>query len=450
MAIFQNIGKVIKETADIRLHIDTGKAAENIRSNIYFKGPNLWILVCAIVLASVGLNVNSTAVIIGAMLVSPLMGPIFGIGLGLGTDDTSLIKDAAKNLLIMVTISIIAATMYFLLTPLKLANPTELLARTNPTIYDVMIAFFGGLAGIFEMCRKEKGTVISGVAIATALMPPLCTAGYGIASASLTYFLGALYLFSINCIFIILATYIMVKYLHFSEVEFQDAATHKRTKAIMTTVVILVIVPSIWSAFFMIKENRFKMEVEEFVAENKNLEKGYIYDYKINPRKGGCVEIFIAGDPMTATSKNMLIESAGRHGIKESQLKFCERSISDNNSNTSEVLMKGIYERTDMEISKREAKIKELEKELAIRSQGEIPYTQIAKEIRSQYPGIEDLFIGKGEEIQKDSLTASPGIVVVARTGEKLSDEEKGKLTEWLKIRLENNSVTVLDRQTKN
>uniref|UniRef100_UPI003FEEEAB1 DUF389 domain-containing protein n=1 Tax=Candidatus Cryptobacteroides bacterium TaxID=3085639 RepID=UPI003FEEEAB1 len=158
MQLIQDIKTFLKEVIDIRATIDTQKADESIRGNIYFKGPNVWILVCAIVLASVGLNVNSTAVIIGAMLVSPLMGPIFGIGLGLGIDDADLIKSALKNLATMVIISLLAASLYFLLTPLKLANPTELMSRTNPTIYDVMIALFGGLAGIFEMSRKEKGT----------------------------------------------------------------------------------------------------------------------------------------------------------------------------------------------------------------------------------------------------------------------------------------------------
>ena len=276
MQIVQELIKNIKNIADIREFIDTEKAAENIRSNIFFRGPNVWILVCAIILASVGLNVNSTAVIIGAMLVSPLMGPIIGVGLGLGIDDTELIKSALKNLLIMVLISLTAATIYFVITPLKLANPTELLARTNPTIYDVMIALFGGLAGILEISRKEKGTVLSGVAIATALMPPLCTAGYGLAIGSLSYFAGALYLFSINCVFIILATFAMVKYLHFSEFQFQDSGKAHKTKTIMTAIILLVIVPSIWSAFVMIRENRFEMEVEEFIRENKNLENGYI------------------------------------------------------------------------------------------------------------------------------------------------------------------------------
>ena len=178
--------RYLRQLADLREHIDTDAAARQIQSGIWFKGPNVWILAFSIIIASVGLNVNSTAVIIGAMLVSPLMGPIIGIGLSIGTDDMDLLKNAAKNLLVMVIISLIVSSLYFLVSPLRQNNPTELLARTSPTIYDVLIAFFGGCAGIIENARKEKGTVLSGVAIATALMPPLCTAGYGLSHLNRT------------------------------------------------------------------------------------------------------------------------------------------------------------------------------------------------------------------------------------------------------------------------
>lgn len=446
MQLIQDFKQFIREVTDIRASIDTAKAAESIRGNIYFKGPNVWILVCAIVLASVGLNVNSTAVIIGAMLISPLMGPIFGIGLGLGTEDTALIKSALKNLAVMVLISITAATLYFLLTPLRLANPTELMSRTNPTIYDVMIALFGGLAGIFEMSRKEKGTVISGVAIATALMPPLCTAGYGIANASLSCFAGALYLFFINCIFIILSTYLMVKYLRFSEVEFQDSAKAKRTKTLMTIVILLVIVPSIWSAITMIRENRFSINAEDFISENKNLENGYIYDYTTSFRKGGSVEIFIAGEPLTATEKNRLLESARRHGLEESQIKFTERALYEEGDKASEKLVKGIYERTDSEIARRETRIRELEKQLEQYRTGEIPYTQIAKEIHSQYPELKGLFIGRGAEVECDSLKSENGVILVTESEKPLSKAVREKLGNWLKIRLGDSTATVISR----
>ena len=182
--------------------IDRVKAAAAIKNHIAFRGPNVIILACAIIIAAVGLNVNSIPVIIGAMLISPVMGPIIGFGLGLGTNDTDLLKNSGKNFLVMVLISIVVASLYFLISPLRLNNPTELLARTRPTIYDVLIALFGGTAGMLEHARKERGTVLSGVAIATALMPPLCTVGYGLATLKVNYIFGAFYLFLINSFFI--------------------------------------------------------------------------------------------------------------------------------------------------------------------------------------------------------------------------------------------------------
>ena len=274
--IWNAIKSEIRVIANISDHIDTDAATRSIRSNVSFRGPNVWILAFSIIIASVGLNVNSTAVIIGAMLISPLMGPIIGIGLGLGVNDTKLIRVGLKNLIVMVGISLIASTLYFLLTPLKLANPTELLARTNPTIYDVIIALFGGAAGLLEISRKEKGTVLSGVAIATALMPPLCTAGYGLATGTFKYFFGALMLFIINGVFIIIATYVMSKILGFQEYEFQDQKTAKRTRTLVTLVVILVAVPSILSAVRMIKSNTFQQNASSFVADNRMLSSGYI------------------------------------------------------------------------------------------------------------------------------------------------------------------------------
>lgn len=205
MSILTRFSSQMRDILNLSDHIDVVAAEKNIRGNVKFRGPNAWILAVAVIIASVGLNVNSIPVVIGAMLISPLMGPIFGMGLGLGVNDIELMKSSGKNLLVMVSISLVVSFLYFLITPLSLSNPTELLARTSPTFYDVLIASFGGFAGILELCRKEKGTVISGVAIATALMPPLCTAGYGLASGNITHFIGALYLFVINGTFIMLA-----------------------------------------------------------------------------------------------------------------------------------------------------------------------------------------------------------------------------------------------------
>ena len=187
MRFSEYIKRIINPARDV----DKTAAQNYIYSNVQFRGANVWILFFAVIIASVGLNVNSIPVIIGAMLISPLMGPIMGIGMALGINDMAFLRKSLRNLCVMTIVSIVASTLFFAVTPLSLDEPTELLARTNPTIYDVFIALFGGFAVIVEVCRKERGTAIAGAAIATALMPPLCTVGYGIANANFTYFIGA-------------------------------------------------------------------------------------------------------------------------------------------------------------------------------------------------------------------------------------------------------------------
>jgi uncharacterized hydrophobic protein (TIGR00271 family) len=208
---------------------DKHKVLDNVKSNISFKGSNLWILACAIVIASIGLNVNSTAVIIGAMLISPLMGPIIGAGFGLGVFDFALLKKSLKNLAIATFVGLIVSAIYFYLSPFKETQP-ELLSRTAPNIYDILIAFSGGLVGAIAITRVEKGNPIPGVAIATALMPPLCTAGYGIAIGSIKFFFGAIYLYSINCVFICISTFFIVTYLKYPKAKQLDVKSGRRVK----------------------------------------------------------------------------------------------------------------------------------------------------------------------------------------------------------------------------
>ena len=443
--IWNAIKSEIRVIANISDHIDTDAATRSIRSNVSFRGPNVWILAFSIIIASVGLNVNSTAVIIGAMLISPLIGPIIGIGLGLGVNDTKLIRVGLKNLIVMVGISLIASTLYFLLTPLKLANPTELLARTNPTIYDVIIALFGGAAGLLEISRKEKGTVLSGVAIATALMPPLCTAGYGLATGTFKYFFGALMLFIINGVFIIIATYVMSKILGFQEYEFQDQKTAKRTRTLVTLVVILVAVPSILSAVRMIKSNTFQQNASSFVADNRMLSSGYIYDYEVDTHKGGRISLYIAGSMLDDADKEKLKSSARDHGIDPERISFYEHQIVPGEDRSADKLVKDIYERTDSEISKREAEIRVLENELTKYRQQEIPYLQISRELTSQFPQVKDIYISRGADINTDSLSTQDCILVVARTERVLDDEDKQKMTDYLKVRLNDTTVVVLN-----
>ena len=355
---------LVKKYIYVYDQIDTESAAERSKSGIWFKGPNVWILAFSIVIASVGLNVNSTAVIIGAMLISPLMGPIVGTGLALGTNDVDLLKSAAKNLLVMVIIALFSSTIYFILSPLSLVNPTELEARTSPTIYDVMIALFGGLAGIFEQSRKERGTVLSGVAIATALMPPLCTAGYGLAHLNFHFFFGAMYLFIINGVFITLATVIMVKYLRFKTVRSVESEQYKKARTLVTAILIIVLVPSIISAVRLVLDNNFQRNVESFVDNNRLIGRSYIYDYDVQHRH---VEFSIAGAPLNDSLKTAFFANADKYKIKENRISLTEHTIGMTQEEMNR-LIDDIYSRTDAELAENGAQLNALQAQLNILS----------------------------------------------------------------------------------
>ena len=431
----------LKSLIYINDQIDTDEAAVRIKNNIWFRGPNVWILAFSIIIASVGLNINSTAVIIGAMLISPLMGPIIGIGLALGTNDTRLLRDSFRNLLIMVVVSLLAAFLYFLISPLNLVNPTELQARTRPTIYDVLIAFFGGLAGIVESSRKERGTVLSGVAIATALMPPLCTAGYGLAKLNFQFFAGAMLLFLINCVFIILATYIMSKYMRFKEAQYTDPATGKRVKTLMTLAILAVTLPSLWSAVLMIKDNNFERNVQSFIDENKNYGQGYIYDYKISPDNPRRVTIYYAGNTLSEEDKDKLVESAKGHGISANRLVINGSDFGSVDKTTDRIL-KGIYERAENEMERKDARIEELQKEVLDLKGKEINYARIAKETRYYYPEVKDLTISKGANVD-DSLKVKECTIVIATSDKPIQPSQLKKVEEWLRLRLEDSTAVV-------
>ena len=441
MNILKKLTGSIREIINIDTHIDTDAAERAIRGNIEFRGPNAWILAVAIIIASVGLNVNSIPVIIGAMLISPLMGPIFGLGLGLGINDIDLMKQAGKNLIIMVSISVVVSFLYFLITPLSLSNPTELLARTRPTIFDVMIARFGGFAGIFEQCRKEKGTVFSGVAIATALMPPLCTAGYGLATGNVGSFLGALYLFCINCLFITMATYFLVKYFRFKKTEYADQGFGLKTQRITSLLILIFLIPSIWSAVTLVKQNNFEKKAIEFVENHRSIGNSIIYDYQIEHQDGSVLKVFLTGETLSEAGRNNLYVYAEEHGINEKQIVIKEY-ITQTSQNNDEVF-KGIYERLDSKIDQYESTIEQLTLELQAAKKDEMPYMQIANEISASYPHIKHVFIGHGNHIAIDSLTVSPCLIVKVKSDTLMSESLLEQFKKWIKIRLQSENIEI-------
>ena len=450
------------------------ETASSIRKNVPFRGANVFILAFAIVIASVGLNVNSIPVIIGAMLISPVMGPILGFGFGLGTLDRDLVFDSLKNLAVMVGISILASTLYFLLSPLSLENPTELLARTNPTIYDVLIAFFGGLAGILENSRKGKGTVLSGVAIATALMPPLCTVGYGLSVWNWSYVGGAFYLFIINSIFIALATFLGVKYLKYPAVSDSLGSKYRLKPAWVTVILVVIIVPSLISAFNIIKESNFKIDASKVVQENKALGKSFIYDYKVDmSTKPASIELFFAGEELTPADKERLYASAEKYGITRSQLILKdEASISREFMSESEII-KNITASSEKQQRALGDTIVSLRARLDGYRAKDMPVESIADELSVQYPSIAGLTLARGSSYAIEpvetgtsarSEAASPAdssanaaapllhpvlaeqdaVVALVRLNAPLQDGEKERISRWLVARLKVKQVQVI------
>ena len=445
---FKRVLIYLKSLIHLSDEIDYENASTSIRKNIAFRGTNVFILACAIIIASVGLNVNSIPVIIGAMLISPVMGPIMGFGLGLGTQDNELVKNALKNFAVMVAISILASSLFFILSPLSLVNPSELLARTRPTIYDVFIALFGGFAGIIETSRKDKGSVITGVAIATALMPPLCTIGYGISIWKGSVIFGALYLFTINSIFIALATFFAVKYFRFPVVE-TTSEKKKLSKSVMYIILIAVIVPSVLSAIQMVQENNFLSHADKVVAENRNLGKCFIYDYKTHyTRNSQSLDLFLAGETLTPEAREKLYKNAESYGIKRSQIVFHEDATSVREDLSEAEIIKGIYEHTDQQIKQLTDSINKLESLIADYQSKEIPVQAISKELFAQYPEITNLSLSRGSSVGAQGKEKEQ-IVAFITSNAPIDTELQDRIERWLKVRLNNENVMVISNESK-
>ncbi len=320
-----NLREAISEVLYYRFNLDEDKAQENeiidsIRRNVEFKGTNLWALIFAIFIASIGLNVNSTAVIIGAMLISPLMGPIMGLGLGAGMFDFKLIKFSLKNLFVAVIISLMTSALYFWLSPLQHAQ-SELLARTTPTIWDVLIALFGGLAGIIASSRKNFSTTIPGVAIATALMPPLCTAGYGLGTGNLYYFLGAFYLFLINSVFISIATFLIIRFLKFQPVDFVDTKTEKKVRRYVWSIAILTILPSMFLAYQFVEQEIFKQNVQRFIRNEIEANDLYLINQRIKPGQR-FISLLVYGERNNDSLLSSIRLKKSRYGLEKATIEL--------------------------------------------------------------------------------------------------------------------------------
>lgn len=416
---------------------DKEKVLDNIKANTSFRGSNLWILACAIVIASVGLNVNSSAVIIGAMLISPLMGPIVGTGFALAIYDFDLLKKSAKNLLIATLVSLLVATLYFFISPFK-ETQSELLARTSPNIYDVLIAFFGGLVGVIALTRVEKGNPIPGVAIATALMPPLCTAGYGLAIGNFSFFFGAFYLYSINCFFICIATFLIVKYLEYKPVKNMDARFEKQIRYGITSLIFIMIVPSFYLAYDLFQEKKYTQNVEQFIT-NEFTNNGYMVIYKnikrnTNPKK---IEVAFLTTQFTPQEIKALNDKLQQYNITHTELHIKQ----DTKDLKGEILDElGKQNKT---LSEKDILINNLQRELG---KYKVDNTETIKELSVLFPELKDVSMGT---YTKNMNTDSSRIttVLLYRTDNKNQKIDIDKVQKWLSIKLKTTDIKLVRQQ---
>ena len=409
---------------------DKEKILENVKSGITFRGANLWILACAIIVASVGLNVNSTAVVIGAMLISPLMGPIVGAGFALGIYDFDLIRKSLKNLLISTLVGLIFSAVYFFISPFK--EPTEeILARTAPNLYDVLIAFFGGLVGVIAITRVEKGNPIPGVAIATALMPPLCTAGFGLATGNYKFFFGAMYLYIINCVFICISTFLIVKYLGYPSISFVNEKRKKNVTNLIWIIIFLMIIPSSYFAFTLYREQQFRQQSEQFI-NTEFLEKGNTLVYKkldyVPQNK--TIELGFLSTTYDSLQIKNLEKQLLKYGLDHTKLVIRKNTASQLTQMKNDILN---------EVSGKDKELADLK---ASMKQTTYDNLQLKKELNVFFPEITETSFEKGNFAVGDSL--SEDYVLIIKSENALDETQQQKLQNFVENKYNIRGVRIL------
>lgn len=410
---------------------------DSIEAGVLFRGTNLWILIFAILIASVGLNMNSTAVVIGAMLISPLMGPIAGVGYSIATYDRMLLRKSLKNFVFSATAAILTSLIYFSLTPMH-SEHSEVLARTSPTIYDVFIALFGGLAGIVAISSKNKGNVIPGVAIATALMPPLCTAGYGLAIGNFEYFFGALYLFLINSVFIALSAMLVSQLLKFPKKTFLLSNQIKSKNISIAIVVILTIVPSYFLGVSLVRKQQFQERSELFVERVNSWEGNYLLRSNIDAEKKE-IKLIYVGNEFDDQSIERIKEKAKDMSIGANKI-IVEQGVKIKDY---EKLMAEDDDVQKMSSELNQMRLLLLQSKKTVDSLEAIPLVgeSLLKEIQPFFPEINGCSYSL-TDLYVDTMTVSQPVTMVFFDSEKkFLAEDLLKLEEWVKTRLNTENV---------
>jgi uncharacterized hydrophobic protein (TIGR00271 family) len=414
------------------------EAIEAIISGVDFKGTNLWVLVCAIFIASLGLNMNSTAVIIGAMLISPLMGPIMGIGLAVGINDGILLRRSARNLFVATFFALLTSCLYFLISPISDAR-SELLARTQPTIYDVLIAFFGGFAGIIATGSRVKGNVIPGVAIATALMPPLCTSGYGLATLQWNFFFGAFYLFLINCVYIGFATWVGVRVLKLPQHITLSSRRQRTTKRWVTGFLILVAVPSLVTTWQIVRHNIEEAKVRTFVThEFAQTDDTQLLNYTYTETDSSkIVEVSLIGATLSADQIEQITHRMDLYKLgSDVQLRVIQGGVAsiDENQLTS-TLMQGVVKMTSEQLEQQRLLTDSLRTVVQDYRDRETEAVELLPVLQALFPKVKKIAISHTLITQVESQETTPSTIVIAYVTEPLDEKERQDLHKWLVAR---------------
>ncbi|MFY7742393.1 MAG: DUF389 domain-containing protein [Flavobacterium sp.] len=440
----------LKGILDIREDTDHEATIEEVTSGISIKGQGAWVLIFSILIASAGLNTSSTAVVIGAMLISPLMGPIIGIGLSLGINDVDLMRKAVKNFGIMVILALFTSFLFFSI-PMFQEETKELIARTFPDVRDVIIAFAGGSALFVALSRKNKQiNTIAGVAIATALMPPLCTAGYGLATQKWNFFGGAMYLFTINTIFIALSTFIIVKSLQFPMKEYLNSSHRKRISQLVYLVAFLILLPSIYMFYGLYKKSDFEQKVNSIIT-NFNLDKDVVVlNQKIN-YKSKTVSFATVGKSVSRENVEKWRAKLEKQGYPDV---IFEITQSVENLETQNMLEKlestyfttqQILNKKEELLIKQEKEIIELQKQLYLSEKSKIPFDQIANEIKINYNDVSEVAYSKLLKTNFTQIDTIPLIYLKwkpnVNQNQILSQEQK--IQKWLRLKLNNEKLII-------
>jgi uncharacterized hydrophobic protein (TIGR00271 family) len=405
------------------------------------------VLIFAIFIASLGLNVNSTAVIIGAMLISPLMGPIIGMGLAVGTNDLDLLRRAAKNFGVATLISVLTAMVYFLITPLSEAR-SELLARTSPTLYDVLIAFCGGAAGIIALCTRGKGNVIPGVAIATALMPPLCTAGYGLATGHLLYFLEAFYLFFINTVFIALATYCGVRLMHFNQHEFQSPEMAVKAKRIVMAIVVVTMLPAVYMTVGIVQQSISENNVRKFIKTELTQRGTQIISNSVE-RDSLKLRVVAVGREITEAKRAEAERRMAQYGMIGYRLRVIQGTQSDSLHALSDRLstLADSREQEHRNLLELSAENAQLIRQLSEYARYEALAADIRPEMATLFPQVSAFSLARVTEVSRDSMPTRSYVAAIIQGDDKsLSQIDGQKLHDWLRTRIKADSIVVIKK----